>query len=141
MKKILIAAMLLTHISLSTSFAEISDYQAPKLEARTNLYDTHNLPAMSFLTNVSPVINNRGDVTFKVLSSEGATQQGIWIKRFDDEVGKIYFSGPEERVIFGPALNEKGEVIFSMGDIGITDGIFIYDTNTDRSEEHTSELQ
>lgn len=132
MKKILVLGLLILQIPVSSALAAISEYKKPEILARANLFDVFNLPELSFLTNNNPEINNRGDVTFKVLSSNGPTEQGIWVKRYDDENGKIYFNGLEERIVSDPSLNNLGQIAFSMGDVGVSDGIFIYDVNTDK---------
>lgn len=60
-------ALLLLTLS-SSVFSAIPNYSAPEILARANINDGYNLPPMSFLNSTSPVINNRGDVTFKLMA-------------------------------------------------------------------------
>lgn len=111
-------------------FASIGEYNAPELLARTDIQDGYNLPSMSFLNNPSPVINNNGDVLFKVMSVEGTNNQGIWLKSQDDQNGKIVYIAPEERFITDPSINDSGKIVFNLYDEGVTDGIFEMDSKS-----------
>lgn len=128
MKNILAMLLLLTSIN---AFAKIGAYEDAKILARANLFDSYNLPEFSFLNNTDPIINNRGDIAFKVLSSEGKTSQGIWIKRYDDEAGKILYLAPEDLIISDPFMTEEGMLTFSISELGTPQGVYTYDLNTD----------
>ncbi len=119
MKKIFLLLALVT-------FNASADYSAPKLLARSSTLDGYNLPPMTFMNNTGPVINDRGDVAFRVLNIEGSNNQGIWGKLSTDTVGKIYIVAPDERFITEPALNNHGDIVYSLFDEGITDGIFVF---------------
>lgn len=128
MKKYLAILALMTSVS---AFSKITEYRPAQLLARTNLFDTYNLPELSFLNNTYPTINNRGDVAFKVLGSEGHTAQSLWIKRYDDVAGKILYTADEDFIISDPSLNDLGELSFSVADMTFSQGIFKYDLNLD----------
>lgn len=107
--------------------AALPEYEAPKLLARANIKDGFNLPPMSFLSNTSPVINNRGDVSFKLMAFDGTSNQGIWYKHFSEENGKVLYTAPPERFVTDPALNPLGKVVFNLFAEGVTDGLFTLD--------------
>ncbi len=129
MTKILIN-ILLTLICSQNVFATIGDYNPPELLARSDIQDGYNLPAMTFLNNPTPVINNNGEVLFKVMSVEGTNNQGIWLKSLDDQNGKIVYIAPEERFITDPSINDSGKIVFNLYDEGVTDGIFEMDSKS-----------
>jgi hypothetical protein len=129
MKKIILS-LLFTLFCTQNVFAIIGEYNPPELLARSDIQDGYNLPAMSFLNNPTPVINNNGDVLFKVMSVEGTNNQGIWLKTIDDQNGKIVYIAPEERFITDPSINDAGKIVFNLYDEGVTDGIFEMDSKS-----------
>lgn len=122
-------ALLLLTVSTSV-FSAIPNYSDPEILARANITDGYNLPPMSFLSNTSPVINNRGDVSFKLMAVDGQTNQGLWLKRGVDENGKVVFTAPEDRLVTDPSLNDNGVIAFNLYDDGVTDGIFTLNADT-----------
>lgn len=110
--------------------AELQTYQAPVLLARADIEDGYNLPAMSFLSNTSPVINNRGDVSFKLMAIAGENNQGLWLKKGSEDNGKIVYTAPDQRFITDPNINNLGKLTFNLYDEGVTDGIFSLDIDT-----------
>lgn len=110
------------------SFAALPDFSAPEILARANIKDGYNLPPMSFLNSTSPVINNRGDIAFKVMAVEGANNQALWVKTAEEAAGKIVYVAPEERFLTEPStINEFGKIAFNLYDEGVTDGLFLLD--------------
>lgn len=107
--------------------ALLPDYEAPELLARANIRDGFNLPPMSFLSNTSPVINNQGDVVFKLMAFDGENNQGLWLKLKEDQNGKIVFTAPDSRFITDPSINAQRKIVFNLYDEGITDGLFLLD--------------
>ena len=122
-------ALFLLTLSVN-SFATIPEYNPPELLARANVSDGYNLPEMSFLSNTSPVINSRGDVSFKLLSFGGEMNQGLWVKLASEPAGKIVYIAPDMRFVTEPSLNDAGKVAFNLYDDGVTDGVFVLDTAT-----------
>lgn len=119
----------LTKTSSSSSDVQ-SLYDRPVLLARANIVDGFNLPAMSYINNSSPSINDRGDVVFRVLNIEGTPTQGLWGKLQSEVAGKIYVTAPDERFITEPKINNNGMIVFSLFDEGITDGLFTFNLDT-----------
>lgn len=141
----LIAMLLCFHVSMRTEASSLfsflsktsasgnvleSLYEKPELLARANTNDGYNLPPMSYINNSSPVINDRGDVAFRVLSIESTATQGLWGKLKSDVAGKIFVTAPDERFVTEPHLNNKGVMVFSLYDEGITDGLFTFNLET-----------
>ena len=127
MKKSLALFMLIVSSSV---FSAIPSYNAPIILARANINDGYNLPPMSFLSNTSPVINNRGDVSFKLLAVDGQRNQGLWVKRGVEENGQIIYSAPDYRFVTDPSINDKGIIAFNLYDEGETDGVYTLNADT-----------
>lgn len=115
--------------------SEIAQYKSPEILARANINDGFKLPPMTFLSNTTPVINNQGDVAFKLMSIGGENQQGIWLKNILNPDGAIVYTAPDLRLITDPSLNENGVVAFNLFDDGVTDGIFSYDGSTNQTTQ------
>jgi hypothetical protein len=116
---------------VSNAFAALPEYKAPMILARANINDGYNLPPMSFLNNTSPVINEYGDVSFKIMAIEGVNTQALWVKTALDENGKIVYVAPEDRFLTEPEkISENGKIAFNLYDEGVTDGLFSLDTKT-----------
>ncbi len=128
--------LLLSAIVTSVSYAALPEYNAPEILARANITDGYNLPPLSFLNNTSPVINDRGDVAFKLMAVEGVNNQALWVKRAEDANGKIIYVAPEERFLTEPeAVSENGKIAFNLYDEGVTDGLFVIDTKTENVDQ------
>lgn len=112
------------------AWADLPDYGKPEILARANGPESYNLPQMTFLSNATPVINNKGEVAFKVMAIEGQTTQGLWIKKATENAGKIVYRAASEKLISDPSLNDEGQAAFSVFEEGISDGIFVYDVKT-----------
>ncbi|MGZ3789478.1 MAG: DUF7453 family protein [Bacteriovorax sp.] len=126
-KLIMLASLFATHVSL----AALPEYNPPEILARANIQGGYNLPSMSFLNNTSPVINNRGDVAFKVMAVEGVNNQALWLKTAIEPNGKIVYVAPDERFLTEPStISENGKIAFNLYDEGVTDGLFIIDSKT-----------
>lgn len=123
-------SLILSALATLCALAELPEYNAPQILARANIRDGHNLPALSFLNNTNPVINNRGDVTFRVMALEGQNNQALWVKTFEDENGKVMYVAPEQRLITDPSISDSGSIAFNLHDEGVTDGLFVLDTKT-----------
>ncbi|MDO9182242.1 MAG: hypothetical protein Q7U04_07525 [Bacteriovorax sp.] len=128
MKIILRILVGLAYTSLAS--ANIANYNPPEIMARANIHDGYNIPPMSFLNNTSPVINNHGDIAFKIMSADGQNNQVLWVKTAEESAGKIVYSAPDERFLTDPSINDSGKIAFNLYDEGVTDGLFIYDSKT-----------
>lgn len=128
----LILCLLALNLS-SLSLAAVPTYGKPEILARANGPDYFNLPPMSFLNDTTAFINNQGDVAFKLMAVEGQNTQGLWMKKSSESAGKIVYLAPESEVMTDPTMDNHGRVIFSVFDEGFSDGIFVYDSATDKT--------
>lgn len=129
MKYLFIASLLASNFAL----AALPDYQPAQILARANIRDGYNLPPLSFLNSTSPIINDRGDVAFKLLAVEGVNNQALWVKSADEENGKILYVAPDERYLTEPeAITENGKIAFNLYDEGVTDGLFLLDIKSQK---------
>jgi hypothetical protein len=110
-------------------------YGKPKILARANGNSNYNLPRMTFLSNVTPVINNQGDVAFKLMAIEGQTTQGLWFKGASENEGRITYRAPQEMLMSDPSLNDQGQAAFSVSDEGTSEGLFIFDFKTLQTQQ------
>jgi hypothetical protein len=115
---------------INSAQGAIANYAAPEILARANISDGYNMPPMSFLNNTSPVINNRGDVAFKIVAVEGVNNQVLWVKTAEDASGKIVYEAPDERFLTDPSISDAGKIAFNLYDEGVTDGLFLYDSKS-----------
>jgi len=118
-------------INCGSAFSAIPNYNPPEILARANITDGYNIPPLSFLSNTSPVINNHGDVVFKIMAVEGGNTQVLWVKKAEEPTGKIVYVAPDERFITDPSINDSGKIVFNLFDEGVTDGLFIHDIKTE----------
>ena len=133
MKKIVIFYVCL--FLVNQTMAAIPSYYAPQILARANINEGLNLPAMSFLNKSNPMINNRGDIIFKVLALEGQNEHALWVKKLEDINGAINYLAPDERFMTDPSINEAGQIVFNLYDEGVTDGLFVLDSKTSEVEQ------
>lgn len=136
MKYFLIATALFSSFAFNMALASLPEYKAPEILARANIKEGHNLPPMTFLNNTSPVINDRGDVAFKLLAVEGQNNQALWVKSADEQNGKIVYVAPDERFLTEPeSISESGKIIFNLYDEGVTDGLFLMDIRSQKVDQ------
>ncbi|WP_413291388.1 hypothetical protein [Bdellovibrio sp. HCB337] len=128
MRQIILLSTLL--MLAHSAFALIPSYGKPEILVRANGHSNYNLPPMTFLSNATPAINNKGEVAFKLMAIEGKNTQGLWIKTANQNAGKIVYQAPEEKLISDPSLNDLGQAAFSVAEEGASDGIFVYDSKT-----------
>ncbi|UOF00003.1 hypothetical protein [Bdellovibrio reynosensis] len=116
----------------------LPDYSQPELLARAHYKSTYQLPPSSFLNNTSPVINNKGEVAFKVMAVNGTTDQALWLKTQHDSAGKIIYVAASDKFVTDPGINDLGQVTYSPFNDGFSDGLFVFDSRTAKSEMKVS---
>lgn len=126
MRVVLLSALLC--FASSAAVGKIPSYGKPEILARANGLDSYNLPPMSFLTNATPTINNKGEVAFRLMAIEGQNTAGLWLKTASEDLGKVVYRGPLDKLMSDPSLNDEGQAVFSIFDEGTSDGIFVYDS-------------
>jgi len=103
-----------------------------ELVARANDYDSFQLPFPSYLSNVSPVINDRGDISFNFVTYENEKlEKGVWLRKGSEKIGKSVFRIFGDKYLSVPALNNRGNLAFNLYDTTASDGIFKYDSVLD----------
>lgn len=115
---------------ITPALASLPSYGTPEILARANLQNSYNLPALTFLNSTSPVINNNGDVAFKLMALNGQPTQGLWLKLAAETTGKMIYVAAEDKVVTDPSLNDLGQVTFSVFDDVSSDGVFVYDAKS-----------
>ncbi len=118
-------------VSLNPSSLAQKYIKNAKLIARSTTYDGYSIPAQSFLSNISPKINNHGDISFMVYTFDNVLSKNLYYKKANEELGRIVYTAPKELYVSDPSMNDNGLVAFHQYDEGINDGIFIYDSNVD----------
>mgnify|MGYP003394275026 FL=1 len=119
LKLILIASFLIP----CGAYTEVSSRQY-HLVARSGLFHGHQMPQKTFALNATPAINNRGQISFNVISVEGRPFSGIWFG--DLNSGKIVSEAPENFMASDPQINPLGQAVFDVFDEMSSQGIFAY---------------
>lgn len=100
----------------------------PKLIAATGNAG-HLLPPVSFLTNISPVINNNGDIAFHVIAAgDSDIVTAIFYKSFLQEDASFQTLLPEGFFATDFSLTDKAMISMGTHDGGSSRGLFLYDT-------------
>ncbi len=88
-----------------------------------------NLPTRVFYTDISPRINDRGDIVFSFLGLEsGFVEYGLYFLERANIKGKILQILPQNEVISKVSLNNLGQVLFSVHDNSRTLRVTQFDT-------------
>ena len=87
-----------------------------------------SLPSISYLTNVSPKINDNGDISFHVMALiEGEYRHGIFIKDSASKEGSLKKLLPVGEYIGDMSLTNSNRLIFTTNDGSQSLGVFDYD--------------
>lgn len=87
-----------------------------------------NLPEVSYLTNISPKINDRGDIAFPVMAlSLGHYNHYIFVKENHVKDGSFKWMMPDGEYISDITLGNSDNILFSTNDGGKAVGV--YDLN------------
>jgi hypothetical protein len=121
--------LLIISLFFNTQNVYSMTFEPAELLARSNVRDSFNLPALTYLSNVAPVINNLGEVAFKVVATGENAAQGIWIKAKEDTYGKVLITAPDDLVITDPSINDQGKLVYSLFDEMSSLGVFEYDVH------------
>ena len=103
--------------------AQVPSYTTFELQARSNIVDGYNLPALSSFNSRTPAINDDGTIAFSILTIGGG-DGGLFVG--SGGVGGPVYTAPFDHGVDDPCINDAGEVCFEVDDI-ISDGIFIHD--------------
>jgi hypothetical protein len=87
-----------------------------------------NLPEISYLTNVSPKINDRGDIAFQVMAlTLGTYNHFVFVKENEVKNGSFKWMMPEGEYISDISLTNEDSIFLSTNDGGKALGV--YDLN------------
>ncbi len=112
------------------SFSNLIFALSPKLIVATG-NNGYMLPAVSFLTNISPSINSNGDIAFSVMAAgDAGVDSAIFFKKSD--MDKAEFQTVLAGGIFASdvSLSNTGILAFGTHDGGSSQGSFSFNTRT-----------
>lgn len=88
----------------------------------------HNLPEVSYLTNVTPKINDQGDIAFPVLAAKyDELAQLIFVKDHDAKQVRLSWVMPQYEFTSDVSFAQNGHMMISAHDTGKT--VALYDLN------------
>ncbi|MBW4647452.1 MAG: hypothetical protein KME06_01945 [Kastovskya adunca ATA6-11-RM4] len=106
-----------------------------QLQARCDRTEAYNLPDWYSFGNISPAINNYGNVAFKIL---GAWNQAIWYG--SASTGRIVHTGARGACFSGVSLNNRECLVWEQLR-SHRNGIWQYEVSTNTTTQLTSEPQ
>lgn len=135
--KRLVFSSLLGAWALPAFAGTLPEYAAPELLVRVHFTDTYNLPPLTYLSNTSPAINNQGDVAIKLMAVDGKPNQAVWFKSHKAP-GEVIYVAPEDHYVTDPTVNDRGQVTFSPFSEIESLGVFVYDSDSKKTEVKVS---
>jgi len=85
----------------------------------------HNLPALSYLTNMTPHINQNGDIAFAVIGfQDDKVLNAIFYKDSTQKDGKFLWVLPDGEYVSDLSLTDDKSMFFSTHDTGRTVGVY-----------------
>jgi hypothetical protein len=138
-KYVIISFLFLFVIRVLISVAigsEANLYSKPLLLARTGAGSSFNLPLNSHLQDVTPQINDRLDVAFKIYLSITNNEQAVWSilggneYNFEMSRGQLIALAPEDYAVSDIDLNNNGEMVFSFFNEEGSEGLYFYNDIT-----------
>ncbi len=111
---------------LASAQQPVPSYLQFELQARSNIVDGFNLPALSSFNSKTPALNDAGTLAF-VLITVGAGDAGLFVG--SGGTGSVVYSAPMDRFLSDPSIDPAGNVAFDQFDV-LSDGIFVYDAGT-----------
>ncbi len=76
-----------------------------------------NLPMRVFYTDISPKINNHGDIVFQFIGLENSyAEYGIFLQKYNESRGRILEVLPKNEVISDLSFNDNGSLLYSVHD-------------------------
>lgn len=103
--------------------AALPTYSTFELQARSNIVDGYNLPALSSFNSKTPRLNDAGTIAF-TLVSVGGGDAGLWVGA--GGTGSVVYTSLPGRILENPSIDSAGNCAFEQADF-LSDGIFVYD--------------
>ena len=117
-------ALLLAFAGLiSVAVAEVPQYAEIQLQARSNIVDGYNLPALSSFNSKTPALNEVPEIAFSLVYVGGGNA-GLFVGK--NGAGSVVYNAPADRIVSDPSIDATGKVAFDRSDI-YSDGVFVYD--------------
>ena len=112
--------------------AELPQYEAPEIEARSNLLvndEGFNLPPGSSFNSIDPAIDDEGNVAFpvQIVPDEADGHPGVWFGT--NGAGGLVWEGPGGGAIISSAspVDHGGSIVFTLSKTAGADGMYVYD--------------
>ena len=119
-------------------YAGTIKFNPPNILARAHFSESYNLPPDSYLFNLEPVLNNNGDIAFKVILTGDDEGEVIWSKNHSEEKGDIIYSAPDDLYLTSPTINDSGIISFALFDENQTEGLMTLNSQTKKCQEEES---
>lgn len=107
--------------------AQVPEYLAPQLQARSNFSGAFNLPDVAFFTGSTPDINDARQVSIRIGVIGGTESDGLWVGK--DGAGSILYFSPDviDSGLSDVTINNAG---VAAADQRFTSpaGVVLYDT-------------
>ena len=114
-------------IACGATAAFAQTYDTFEIQARSNIADGFNLPALSSFNSKTPALNNDGTIAFSLIVVGGGPA-GIFVGA--DGIGSVVHSAPGELLFSDTSINQHGDVCFELFDV-FSEGIYVYDSKTE----------
>jgi hypothetical protein len=111
-------------------------YSTIGLQARSNIVDGFNLPAGSSFNSGTPALNDSAVVAFRLIVDGSTGDAGLWYG--SDGAGSVVYGAPTGPLLSDPSLNSAGKCAFEQADIGLSDGILVYDPVTGMTQQEVA---
>lgn len=108
---------------VSVAVAEVPQYAEIQLQARSNIVDGYNLPALSSFNSKTPALNDVPEIAFSLVYVGGGNA-GLFVGK--NGSGSVVYNAPADRGVSDPSIDASGRVAFDRSDI-YSDGVFVYD--------------
>jgi hypothetical protein len=104
----------------------VPPYPVVELQARSNIVDGYNLPALSSFNSKTPALNDAATIAFTLIYVAGG-DPGLFVGSAG--TGSVVYFGPFEHGLSDPSINTDGDVAFDQSDI-FSEGIYLYDASS-----------
>jgi hypothetical protein len=111
----------------------VPTYSTIELQARSNFGDGFNLPPGSSFNSGSPALNDLGSLTFRLIVVGTTGNAGLWYG--GSGTGSVVYDAPAGPLLSDPSINSAGRAAFQQADIGLSDGVLVYDPGTGLTQQ------
>ncbi|MEZ5064770.1 MAG: FlgD immunoglobulin-like domain containing protein [bacterium] len=130
-----LAASLLPFLA-SPVVAAVPTYSTFELQARSEFVSGYNLPAGSSFNSGTPTLNDDATLSFRLIVVGNTGNAGLWVGAGGS--GGVVYHAPANWLLSDPTINSAGKVVFEQADIGISDGVLLYDPVTGNTTQRVA---